>query len=350
MEDAILIESPDKAVNASLALETFWIGDTVYPGVPVLRVNHQRGAVLQRSRLAFQPACGEPVHYGLEVLSTKRQRPTTRLGPARQVVVRLKESGVSGRELEITLRLTGISAFCGLRLVRGRHGAGQSLSEIQFVDGTVLLSAADEFPAVAYSPDALLLACWSHAAEHHLLMLERPGALVEMRFNVLSEANGIPVATGADGCRALFTRLPFFGGAVPSVSYGAEMRESFKTAFNGILSHFIACDDDFWVLRGQPAEFAVIARRIGATWRVAGICAAGKTLTVRFEDLWLRMPPALRALQWRVRVVRDSVNAEPGDTVDESFDGLAPDIKIALDLKRNGGFWLEFEPQEEKDG
>jgi len=350
LQELFTVESQNKMVSASLTLEIFRVGGIVYPGVPVLRVDHRRGPVIQRSQLAFQPACGEPSHYGLQVVSVKRQHPVTRLGPGRQVVVRLKDSGPLERELEITLRLTGISAFCGLRHLRERRGSEQDISELQLVNGTNLHSRVDESPVVAYSPDAVLLAYWHRAAEHHLLMLERPGALVEMKFNVLVGGNGIPVETGADGCRVLFTRLPFIVGAVPTVRYGAEIRESFKIAFNSLLSHFSACDDDFWVIRGEPAEFAVVARRIGATWLVSGICAAVKTLTVRFEDLWLRMPVALRALQWRVRIVRDSVNEEPGQSVDESFDGLAPDIKIAMDVKKNGGFWLEFEPHEKKYG
>ncbi|MDD2601233.1 MAG: glycoside hydrolase family 97 C-terminal domain-containing protein [Kiritimatiellae bacterium] len=348
----ITVESPDKVVSASLALETFWIDDTAYPGVPVLRVDHRRGPVIQRSRLAFQPACGEPMRNGLRLVSVKQQRPITRLGAGRQVVVRLQESGALERELEITVRLTGISAFCGLRLLRDRRGGGQDISELRLADGTSLHSHAGDSPVVAYSPGAVLLACWQHAAEHHLLMLERPGALVEMRFNVLVGGDEIPVETGADGCRSLFTQLPFFAAAMPPVRYGVAVRESFKLAFNCILSHFTgsASDDDFWVIRGEPGEFAVVARRIGATWLVSGICAAAKTLTLRFEDLWLRMPAAYRALLWRVRIVRDPVNAEPGESVAESFGNLAPDIKIALDVKKNGGFWLEFKPHEKKHG
>lgn len=350
MQELITVESQNKVVSASLALETFWIGGTVYPGVPVLRVDHQQGPVIQRSRLAFQPDDGEPVHYGLRLVSVKRQRPATRLGPGRQAVVRLKESGALERELEITLRLTGISAFCALRLVRDQRGGGEAISELQLADKTSLHSQSGEFPVVAYSPGAVLTAYWQHAAEHHLLMLGRPGALAEMRFNVLSGGSELSVVNGADGCRALYTQLPFITGEIPTVRYGMEVRESFKTAFNSILSHFTGSDDDFWVIRGEPIEFAVVARRIGATWLVSGVCAAAKTLTLRFEDLWLRMPVAARALQWQVRIIRDPVNAEPGESVDESFGCLAPDIKIALDVKKNGGFWLEFKPQESKHG
>lgn len=343
MNKPITVESHNSAVSASLALESCWLGNTVYPAVPVLRVHHRRGAVIQSARLALQPLHGQPLRYGFAVVSVKRTRPATRLGPGRQVVVRLQEQSAEKRELVITLRLSEISAFWSLRQPRCRSCSGVDLSAVQWSDGTVFYTPPDGSPAVAHSPAAILAAYWHHAAEHHLIMLERPGRLAEMKFGVRTECAPLPVEQGADGCRFLYTRLPFSREA-PAVVYGAEIRESFKSAYDCLLAHFSSSDDDFWVIRGLPAEFAVAARRIGSRWLVCGITAAGRTLTVRFEDLWMRLPAELRAVHWDLTLIRDAVNQEPGATVRESFTALAPDIRVALDLKKNGGFLMEFNP------
>jgi hypothetical protein len=80
-------------------------------------------------------------------------------------------------------------------------------------------------------------------------------------------------------------------------------------------------------------------------WRVAGVTAAAQTLTVRFEDLWLRTPAALRATRYTVQILRDPIAGEDGAVVDETFAGQAPDVRVALDLARDGGFLLTFRPQ-----
>ena len=344
MQTSITIESQNKLVSVSLSLETLWIGHTVYPAVPVLRVNHRGRAVVQRSRLSFQPATGVPIQFGLEVISVKKQRPKTRFGPGRQVVIQLRERGGAKRELEITLRITVMSAFCSLKQPGKRINAGHDLSVIKFADDTVVYSGQNELPFVAHSPSAVLFAYWKHSGEHHLVMVDRPGALVEMQFGALESISEISVECGADGCRFLYTRLPFTRASLPDAVYGTAIRASFKTAYNCILAHFRSKDDDFWVIRGAPGEFAVTARRIGSKWIVCGITSVARTLTVRFEDLWLRMPAELRVLKWDVKLLRDPVNNEPGEVVEESFFGLAPDLRIALDLKLNGGFQIEFTP------
>jgi hypothetical protein len=103
--------------------------------------------------------------------------------------------------------------------------------------------------------------------------------------------------------------------------------------------------DDFWMMRGEPGEFAVAARRQGGVWQVAGVTAEARTLTVRFEDLWLRMPAELRALRYTVEILRDPIKGEAGDRVEESFAGQAPDVRVAMDLAKSGGFLITVSPQ-----
>ena len=80
-------------------------------------------------------------------------------------------------------------------------------------------------------------------------------------------------------------------------------------------------------------------------WRVAGITAAAKTLTVRVEDLWLRTPAEWRAPHYTVEILRDPIAGEAGAVVQETFAAQAPDVRVALDLARDGGFLLTFRPQ-----
>jgi hypothetical protein len=99
------------------------------------------------------------------------------------------------------------------------------------------------------------------------------------------------------------------------------------------------------MMRGEPDDFAVMARRKDGVWQVSGVTATAQTLTVRFEDLWLRLPLELRATRYTVAIVRDPLAGETGDCVAESFAGQAPDVRVALDLAEGGGFALTFTPE-----
>jgi hypothetical protein len=178
-------------------------------------------------------------------------------------------------------------------------------------------------------------------------MLPAPGVLAEMQFGALDKISDLSVLSGADGCRLIYTQLPFTKSALPPVHYGDDIKPSYKLAFDAIHAHYRSMDDDFWMPRGEPGVFAIAARRTGTSWIVGGITAKARTLTTRFEDLWLRMPEPMKALKWNLRVRRDPVNDEPGELVDESFNGLNPDVRVALDLRKNGGFLMEFTPAEQ---
>jgi len=344
LQNLVTIESQNKLVSASLSLESIWIGNTVCPAAPVLEIFYRRGPVVKKSLLSFQPAVGGLIRCGLEFVSLRKQRPKTRFGAGRQVVVLLREKHDKERQIEITLRLTGISAFCSLRQPRKRTNTGCDVSQFNFADGSVYLNSETEIPLVAYAPSSMIFAYWTHHCEHHLVMLQSPGTLAEMQFGVLDKIAELSVQSGADGCRLIYTQLPFTKTALPPVRYGEDIRPSFKLAFETILAHFNSEDDDFWVMRGEPGIFAIAARRRGSRWLLGGITFKARTLTVRFEDLWLRMPLQMKARKWNLRVRRDPVNNEPGDLFDESFSGLDPDVRIALDLRKCGGFLMEFSP------
>ena len=138
--------------------------------------------------------------------------------------------------------------------------------------------------------------------------------------------------------------MPFTKAALPAPVFGEAVTPAYRAAFEMMLGRG-AAGDDFWMMRGEPGEFAVAARRQGGVWQVAGVTAGARTLTVRFEDLWLRMPAELRALAYTVEILRDPIRDEPGDRVEEAFTEQALDVRVAMDLAKNGGFLLTYRPE-----
>ena len=169
---------------------------------------------------------------------------------------------------------------------------------------------------------------------------------------------------------AICSRRPFawcrsFGEAVTSAA-----RAAFR-AFLGIDGE----GDAFHVMRGEPDDFLVFARRLrrsrgdrptgasrrsrgdrptgasrrsrgdrptGAVWQVGGFSVEATTLTVRFEDVWNLAPPELRATSYSVDVLRDGVSAVSQNIL----PGIAPDARLFIDLAVNGGFLFTFMPEE----
>ena len=108
----------------------------------------------------------------------------------------------------------------------------------------------------------------------------------------------------------------------------------------------------FTPLRGLPDDFLVFAVGLDSdSPSVCGLTTAATTLTVRFEDVWLLLPPDCRAFSYTCEVTRDphskdAPSAKADGMVRESIPHLAPDARICLDLADNGGFVLTFHPEE----
>lgn len=201
-----------------------------------------------------------------------------------------------------------------------------------------------ERPLVRFTPEGKVTAVWQQGQERHEVLFDRPGDLAERRFAALAHVAKLEVADGRQGCEHLFLTVPFTDAALPEPIFGATLTPAYRAAFAALIDRVTPCDA-FWMMRGEPGDFAVGARRLGAVWRVAGVTAAAQTLTVRLEDLWLRTPAALRATRYTVQILRDPIAGEDGTVVDETFAGQAPDVRVALDLARDGGFLLTFRPQ-----
>ena len=207
-----------------------------------------------------------------------------------------------------------------------------------------LAEIVPERPQVRFTADGKVVACWMQGSERRTASFDRPGDLAESRFPALEHIAELEVADGKQGCEHLFFTVPFTEAALPEPTFGATLTPAYRAAFMMLIDRGTPCDA-FWLMRGEPGEFAVGARRQGKVWRVAGITAASKTLTVRFEDLWLRTPVELRALRYTVQILRDPIVGEEGEVVEETFTEQAPDVRVALDLAQDGGFLLTFRPE-----
>lgn len=338
--------SPAKRVRAEIALETVWIGSTVYPDCPVWRVWYDDRPMIDTSPVGLTTADG-PLAYGMMFLGAARHRPQTGAEPARSLDARFASR--DGRELDMTVSITDKSASCAVRQPRKRRQTGRDLSVTCFQEGSTPLGdsgtrcTGSEAPQVRFTSGGKLIAFWRHEREQHAVFFDRPGELAESRLGVLEHSAPFEIMDGRQGCSHLFLTLPFLKTAPSAPVFGESVTPAFRAAFQMIAKHGDACDA-FRLMRGEPGEFAMAARRQGGAWQIGGVTAEAQTLTVRFEDLWLRTPPALRTLNYTVTLLRDPIKGEPENPVRESFTDQAPDVRIALDLAANGGFLLTFEP------
>ena len=102
--------------------------------------------------------------------------------------------------------------------------------------------------------------------------------------------------------------------------------------------------DETIFLRGAIGEFAVVARRLGRVWQVAGITGAeGRILTVRLEEVLRDGTDGTYALT----IQRDPLPGETaeGGLVRETFHGVDALDKPRLELVPRGGFLLRLEPE-----
>ena len=343
----IELVSPAGRVRIEVAVESVWIGATVYPECPVWRAWYDGRPVVATSTLGLHPPAEAPRAYAMTFLRMTRQPVQTGIGPGLEAKAIF--AGRDGRELELHIRATDRSAFCSVRCPEETLPSTHSVPDLsitRFPEGSARLGEAapdGKEPQVWFVPSGKLVAFWRHGAEQHIVFFDRPGDLAVRRFGALKDIGALSVSNGRQGCEHLFLTVPFTKAALPAPVFGEALTPAFRAAFEMMLGRD-GKSDDFWMLRGEPGVFAVAARRQGRVWHVGGVTAAAQTLTVRFEDLWLRMPVELRALSYTVKIVRDPLKNEVGNPIEETFADQAPDVRVALDLAKDGGFLLRFEP------
>ena len=203
---------------------------------------------------------------------------------------------------------------------------------------------------------------WSESPGCPSRAWRRPADLAEARLATDPAVDSLALADGRDLLTAAFCVVPFAHGPLPEPVFGEAVTSAARAAFRA----FLGIDgegDAFHVMRGEPDDFLVFARRLrrsrgdrptgasrrsrgdrptGAVWQVGGFTVDATTLTVRFEDVWNLTPPDLRVTSYSVDVLRDGVSAASQNIL----PGIAPDARLFIDLAANGGFLFTFMPEE----
>ncbi len=183
-----------------------------------------------------------------------------------------------------------------------------------------------------------------------LLSFDRPGDFLESRLGCEPPPEKLELGDGRDLVRAAFETVPFARDPLPAPFFGGgttfPAQEAFKLFINANVREK---SDDFRVTAAERGEFAAFARRWRDVWKAGFFTAEERTVTVRFEDLWLRLPREARYTEYLVEVLRDpnggdSAEVRAAGFVRETLPGIAPDARIAVDSQAGGGFVLGFWP------
>ncbi len=180
----------------------------------------------------------------------------------------------------------------------------------------------------------------------------RPADLAEARLEIDPPVDALELADGHDLLAAAFAVVPFVREPLPEPAFGAAVTPAARAAFSVYTGHHLKSQraDAFRVLRGEPDDFLVCARRYRDVWHVGGFTVEPTALTVRFEDLWNQLPKtAIKYTDYLVEVVRDpnakdSNEAKEAGVVRETLTGVAPDARLFVELAAHGGFTLAFWP------
>ncbi len=262
--------------------------------------------------------------------------------------------------LELTWAVAARSGGALLAQVAAWRASGVVLSGLPAPDA----ATAARLAAFVTEASTRGLACVIADAAWYALPL--PGGAVA----AVVEADG--AATADEACRRIFSRgglgvarvragwsspqvvttrahqlaLPIiFGGRFPILFEGCAPERvdpaSAAVAVWRLLPRDGRWDETRW-LRGEPGEYAVVARHAGERWLIAGITGSlPRVHTVRLEDV---LP---EGKSWRLVIHRDAHardEAYAGDVVSESFDEVCSADKVRLDVAAGGGYVLVLEP------
>ena len=138
----------------------------------------------------------------------------------------------------------------------------------------------------------------------------------------------------------------------PQTFLGATDDTEWTPAAREALATIGAFGDNFHPLRGMPDDFLVGWAESDTAVSVCGLARDPTTLTVRFEDVWDALPAERRAFSYSCSVTRDPHEKDSQESISAKFvredlRGLAPDVRICLDLARWGGFAMRFAQEAE---
>lgn len=180
----------------------------------------------------------------------------------------------------------------------------------------------------------------------------RPADLAEARLEIEPPVESLVLDDGKDLLTAAFAVVPFVREPLPKPSFGPGVTPAAREAFLVFTGQNASSQraDAFRVMRGEPGDFVVCARRYKDVWKAAAFAVEPTALTFRFEDIYLQLPKtAPRYGEYIVEVVRDPNCKDPPEAqsagvVRETITGAPPDARIRLELQRGGGFTLTFWP------
>lgn len=251
-----------------------------------------------------------------------------------------------GPDLYATYRRWGVAG-----IVVGRFAAHDAATAARLVDAALVAGSQGLLFIVA---DAAWYALPDDAATRLCVIEGEPAVSVSDTCEQLFSRGGLGVVRACPGVatahgattHAHRLALPFVvGGYFPVLFDGCAPARSDAETPAYALWRLLPCDgrwDEVRWLRGETGSYAIVARRTGERWFVAGLNGnAARVQTVRLED-------ALPADQnWRLTLYRDAHAADAvtrGTTVIESFDGIRSDDRVRLEMAAGGGYVLALTP------
>ncbi len=120
----------------------------------------------------------------------------------------------------------------------------------------------------------------------------RPADLAEARLEIEPPVASLALEDGKDLLTAAFAVVPFVREPLPRPSFGPGITPAAREAFLVFTGQNASSQraDAFRVMRGEPEDFVVCARRYKDVWKAAAFAVEPTALTFRFEDLYLQLP------------------------------------------------------------
>jgi len=178
------------------------------------------------------------------------------------------------------------------------------------------------------------------------------GRLLQQPVDLIGVSVSSPTAeprafrSAEDELEAVFREIPFSAGPAGWMPFDG-VTTAHRLAFRDYL-HFTAPSfsrRNVVPLRGEPGRFIMLAYPWFGGWKVSMFCAEETVLTVRMEDLVLRLPEARQVPNWRVSISRDPKPDEAEGLVKEQFERVAWDTRIRLICAKAGGAVVMIRPE-----
>lgn len=338
-----MLFSPNKQVQIECAIETIWVGNRVYPDVLVWRAWYKNRPVITNSFFRLREYNGATLAYGLRDCKIER-----RAGNASFAVYRVSATDGKGATLSALFVVSNDRMTYAI-LSTGKAGPEateeQDFSLTTFPHNCVHINPEADFylPHAFFTPQGKIVAYERHPFRFQAWFFDRPGDLATARLGTLQAPDEWLPKSGEQALIDLFALVPFWQNPPASIQMDDSLTPAFREALTWMIFGSKGTDQE-WMMRGEPGDFAILARREGDQWQIAGISATEKTLTIRLEDLWGRTPEDhLPNGSRTIRLIRDPNQKETDqDKIIESFPDSSPFTKISLEVKANGGFLISI--------